>query len=107
MDTTKLPKWAQQEIDRLERNVEYWKARATAGPNNSNTFVRNSHHDDDTPLGAGPIVRFFPGPGRGWADVVEVNIVGDQVRVCGGDLLGIFPSSSNSFTVKPMRWNER
>lgn len=31
-DTSKLPRWAQQYIDKLERDVAYWKSAATAGP---------------------------------------------------------------------------
>lgn len=57
-DVSKLPKWAQREIERLTNNVEYWQNKATAGPDNSDTFVRR-YGAPNTPLGSGETILFI------------------------------------------------
>lgn len=52
-----LPKWAQDEIARLERKVEHWHKKATAGPEDSDVFVVNFGAEDQ-PLGLARLLRF-------------------------------------------------
>ncbi len=35
----RLPQWAQNQIERLEANVEFWRGRALVGPKESDTFL--------------------------------------------------------------------
>lgn len=96
-DVTKLPKWAQREIERLGRDVEYWKAKATAGPDNSDTFI--AQHPVDTPLGDSPRIRFvLPNGGRIEAHIVEDHL---QVRSEGSSgALHVVPSAANSIRLR-------
>lgn len=58
----RLPKAVRYELERLESDVEYWKAKATAGPEDSNTFIQGGGLDrgSDTPLGNSPRIDFEP-----------------------------------------------
>lgn len=94
-DITKLPQWAQQHIRTLEHNVEHWKKKATAGPEDSNTFIRN-YIADDTPLGDSPRIAFRPG-----GDEFTVYIVNDYLRVeARHGALHVIPSASNSIHLR-------
>lgn len=55
-DESKLPQWAQHELQRLRANVEHWRDKALAGPEESNTFTR--HGMNHTPLGLSPTIEF-------------------------------------------------
>ncbi len=92
----RLPKWAQQEITRLNANVEYWKARATVGPENSDTFL-DPYGDPPTPLGKRPVVEFHLGPDR-FNDRIRVNVEAGgrgELYVAGGTTLKITPWATN------------
>lgn len=98
-DTSKLPKWAQQRIDKLERDVEYWKARATEGPENSDTFI-SWPMDSPKPLGSGYNIRFVVGSGSG--DYIEVRNQQDgsvEVRTAWRGMR-IHPTASNTIVVR-------
>lgn len=102
-DVERLPKWAQDRISQLEADVEYWKRLATAGPEDSDTFVRH-YADDDKPLGAGQRISFRWTDGRGeWPGFTEIEayIDGDHltVRASNGGLY-VQPSASNSIRVR-------
>lgn len=95
-----LPKWAQREIDRLTRDVEYWKGQFSAGPADSDTFVWGGSlkDEDNKPLGKGPTVIFRHGPS--WHERFDVHLKGDILRINGGDGLLVHPYSGNLIEVK-------
>ncbi len=98
----RLPKWAQQEIIRLETDVAWWKANATPEIEGSNTGVRHGY-DAVQALGDSPRIEFKLGPS--WFDTIEANVVRyggkEVVRLStgGGAPIMIFPSASNSIYV--------
>lgn len=99
-DLTKLPKWAQQEIDRLQRNVEHWKAKATAGPDTSDTWIE--HHAGRTPLGTNVHVVFtLPGGHElmAYREGHELRVSGD-----GHNAIAVVPQASNVVKVRPAAW---
>lgn len=60
-DVSKLPKWAQQRIRKLEADVTYWQGKASVGPEESDTFRHEYGErgaDAGQPLGAGANIRF-------------------------------------------------
>ncbi len=57
----RLPKWARQKIETLRGDVEFWKAKASAGPEDSDTFVATMYGELDRPLGRGETIRFIQG----------------------------------------------
>lgn len=89
----KLPKWAQAEVDRLTRDVAYWKRKATAGPEGSNTFIDAFPAEERTPLGDSPQIAFTFGDR--WHDMFRVRLDERELYVSGGDGLLIQPQSSN------------
>lgn len=95
----KLPQWVQRELRRLERDVEDWKTQATAGPEDSNTFIQR--FGNDTPLGDSPRVQFRLG--EGWHQSIEVRVEGDHVIVHGGSGLLVEPRAANSISLRPTR----
>lgn len=64
----KLPAWARDEIEHLRRDVDYWTARATAGPEDSDTFAygdpAHARLVDNLPLGRGERIYFVIGEGE-------------------------------------------
>lgn len=97
-DRTKLPKWAQSEIERLERNVEYWQKRATAGPEDSDTFARNVGNEaDDTPLGRERMIRFQMG--SEWWQYIDVRKEDARLVIQANAMIKILPAASNSCRV--------
>lgn len=58
----KLPRWAQQELDRLRRNLDHAKASRGEGPEGADTFIRDSA-DGDQPVAKGQTIRFQTGTG--------------------------------------------
>lgn len=64
-DVSKLPKWAQQELEMLRKNLAYWQKRALAGPDDSNT-VLEPYAKGGRPLGTDVTVRFLLP--NGWID---------------------------------------
>ena len=101
-DRAKLPKWAQQELRRLEADLRDAHARLGAGPDDSDTFA-DPYADAPRPLGKGTTVEFRTGPNR-FGDRVLVSVGKDRVRIHGGDSLHIYPSASNVIEVKPGRF---
>ena len=100
-DPSKLPKWAQLEIERLTSNVEYWKKKVEVGPDDSDTFVRQSY-DSAQPLGDSPRIEFRFG--EGWGEVIEAHLIYQQgkpmLRIdTHTGVLNITPSASNSIYV--------
>lgn len=53
---SKLPKWAQRYISELEQDNETYKAKLSAGPEDSDTFA--DPYDTERPLGRGTRIRF-------------------------------------------------
>jgi hypothetical protein len=98
-DVSKLPRWAAQHIDKLEKDVAYWKELATAGPDNSDTFV-SWPMDHPKPLGAGYNIRFVTGPSHG--DYIEVRNQQDgsvEVRTAWNAMV-VEPKASNTIVVR-------
>lgn len=95
-DRTKLPKWAQQELARLEQSVEYWQGLAVVGPEGSDTFVRQGWTREAgqllKPLGDSPSILFDTQSGR-----IEARVQDDYLQVAsyGAGWLQIRPQSSN------------
>ena len=104
-DITKLPKWAQAEIERLERSVEHWKAAASVGPENSTVFA-DAYSDAPRPLGEDPVIQFSK-CGMGFADI-RISRVKPGSNVldisCTEGTLEVSPQSGNVIRVRAGRW---
>lgn len=99
----RLPKWAQSRIEVLERDVEWWTEKATAGPENSDTFVRQAY-DKVQPLGDSPRIEYrFSEKAM---DSIEAHLViydgkpALRISSNGGDPIIVTPSASNSIYVR-------
>ena len=103
-DVTKLPKWAQQEISRLERDLAYARAKLAAGPEDSNTFAE-PYGAAPRPLGTGTLIRFQLGDPEDWGGYIDAHIEGDRLVVHSGHSLSVKPWASNVIHVKPERWS--
>jgi hypothetical protein len=56
-DLSRLPKWAQNEIRLLRREVTHWKERASVGPDDSNVFA-HPYSQAPLPLGLNADVEY-------------------------------------------------
>lgn len=100
-DRTRLPKWAQREIERLENDLASANRKLAEGPEDSDTFA-DPYSDTPRPLGKGTSVEFRLGPEI--ADKIHVRIERGKVNVYGGDYLRIYPQASNVINVVPDRF---
>lgn len=99
-DATKLPKWAQEELVSLRRQVaddrHYWKNKAleAASVATSNTQLVTHYGEEPRALPNNTAVRFVLGDAseREW---VEVVIRDGKLHVMGGDCLQVLPVASN------------
>jgi hypothetical protein len=95
----RLPKWAQEELARLRRQVLRERAlnddlRGKVGE--TNTHVQN-YGSDDQPLPKDARVQFRMG--ERYDQYVTVNVEGDALWLHGGRFLTIHPHVSNAFRV--------
>lgn len=100
-----LPKWAQAEMARLRGNVEYWRRRASVGPDDSNTFA-HPYSDAPLPLGHDTTIQFVTTAGLRINVHLERNRVSgayDRLDVNAGDSVLIVPRASNSIKIIPER----
>lgn len=105
-DLSRLPKWAQDEIDNLKRDVhqrqlridELLKTLESAAGADTDTFLvdymNNPHY---RPLPPGSSARFKTGEHT--SDFVEARIKDGIVEIYGGDALQIELHSSNTFKI--------
>lgn len=101
----RLPKWARDRIGQLEREVAYFQAKLSEGPEDSDTFL-DPHADAPRPLGCGGTVRFvLRADERGAREYVDVRLdrADSFLVVRGSDGLAVFPAASNSLFVKLAR----
>ena len=105
-DVTKLPKWAQSEIARLESNVADYKKMAYAVTTSeeeqlpiSNTEVAQGFDKDSKYLPPDTTVRFHGD--AGWLDV---TVSKRGIEVHAQDPLKVKPQSSNSIYIEVERW---
>lgn len=98
-DVNKLPRWAQNRIEKLEADVAYWEGRVVeAETGETNTF-----------LGDWPVNKGLPNDSRIVFNLpggqVDVQIKDDHLRVMarGGGSLEIQPHVSNVIHIKTGR----
>lgn len=87
-DLSKLPKWAQRRIQKLEHDVAYYKQEANLGLEEADAVL--SPYMDAQPLGSQPTIRFFVGPDRR-ADWIDVSHRGDELTIQTDHFLLIQP----------------
>lgn len=106
----RLPRWAQDTLKSLRRQVEDQKMRAddarmAGGPEDTDTILDPY---DDTPvrLKKGEHVRFLLGPDDYQWIECSVQKFGrfNIVRVISGDSLLVYPSSSNAAHLRSSHW---
>lgn len=104
----RLPSWARQEIERLERTVADLENRIAVGPEDSDTFVVG-YSRPDTPLGERTTIRFnldVDGGGRSGyieAGIQEGTWAGGRVLVVrGAESLEILSGSGNMVFIRDM-----
>lgn len=100
-DVSKLPKWAQTEIQRLERNLESANARLNTGPEDSDTFADPYFEESTRPLGRGTMIQF--GEERGRRFRVRIDKDG-RLDVSGDEGLIVIPRASNSILLESRRY---
>ncbi len=98
--TARLPKWAQQRIATLERNVERLQAKLAEGPSDSDTFA--GPYGTPRPLGRGTSIVFTGGglASTSSTDRVTVRRQGDgSLYVMCDESAVVLPRASNAFVV--------
>lgn len=102
----KLPKWAQDELERLRRELATAKRdRAEAFSRHPGTDVLRHDGTDYCDLPPGSTIRFVVG--EHFADWVDVRVreeAGEKlVDICGGDLFQVLPRAANAIRIRVKR----
>lgn len=98
----RLPKWAQQEIGRLNADIDYWKTKANVDNDTTRIFV-DRMQNDHTFIDEREQVSF--GSAEGWHNRITVRLdcdVDNQMHgilVTGGATLKVIPWSSNMLKI--------
>ena len=100
-DRSKLPVWAQREIERLERDIEHYKGVLSHGPEDSRVFA-DPFSSAPRPLGPNPLIEFRVGDDS-ISDRIRVRLEdrNDDTRiyVSGGTRMFIYPLAGNSVEI--------
>lgn len=101
----RLPKWAQQEIERLQRSVEWWQQQASVGPEDSTVFAE-PHSDAPRPLGTDPVVRFQnPLDPQSMLDVMRMKPGSAVLEIRSNQgAIEVSPQSGNVIRVRATDW---
>lgn len=99
-DRSRLPKWAAAYMQQLEREVEFWKEKATAGPADTDTRVILGLNDS-IPLDKGAQVRFQLQDVPWYGGHIDVRVTSHKtLQVMSPDGVRIRPIASNAFEVE-------
>lgn len=93
-DVTKLPKWAQQRIEVLERDLERAHKQLAEGPADSRIFADPYIHN--RPLGEDEIIRFHLREGFH----IDARLRGERLEIHGVEQFVVAPRSSNVIEVR-------
>jgi hypothetical protein len=98
-DLSRLPKWAQDEIERLQRDLGYAQAKLAEGLEDSDTFA-DPYGAVMRSLGSGPLIRFG---GEGHEGTFDARWHEGALHIHGnagmrGEMV-ILPQVSNSITL--------
>ena len=97
-----LPKWAQNELARLERDLEYTRAKLAQAPDDSRVFA-NPYSDAPQPLGDADVEFRVNDHDKFKVGLDDVRD-GTVLTVYGGDTLQIEPQASNVVRVRLRRF---
>ena len=107
MNVERLPKWAQEHIAKLERDLKYAQERIVVFEGKqikSNTYEEYGRGTDKpqfTYLRQGAVVTFDLEPHKGWHRAIDCRITDDGVlHVMGRGSIVVMPSSSNVVNIK-------
>lgn len=100
----RLPKWAKDEILRLEANVEHWQAKASVGPDDTNVFV-DPYSDAPKPLHRRAHVRWTFDENVRRCRYVEVWQKGGELQIqASSDTIAFVPQASNCGRIRLVNW---
>ena len=100
-DITKLPMWAQSEIQRLTQDLAAANAKLSVGPEDSDTFADPYSDSARRPLGRGTLIQF--GVERGERMLVRWEDGKLQVSSDGMGL-AVQPRAANSVDIVARGW---
>jgi hypothetical protein len=100
-DYSKLPKWAQSEIDVLKKNIEHYKEQfRQMSEKDTNTFMTRGLRDNDVGLPRDSSIRFV----FGLRKEIDVRIdMDNNLYVSGLDTLQIIPWASNVVKIRILK----
>jgi hypothetical protein len=96
-DLSKLPKWAQMRIEKLEHDVAYLRAKLSAGDEDSVVFA-DPHSSARRPLGDSD-VEFRLG-----AEKILVRVESGGLYVNGSRGIAIEPQAGNAVHIRTGTW---
>lgn len=104
-DITKLPKWAQEEISKLESDVKYWQTKYKTFDGQMKTRIQvdgRFNKDTDTYLPEHSTVSFKLKEDDVPFRAIDVTIVKGVLRIYADDMV-VLPVASNSIYIKQAR----
>jgi hypothetical protein len=108
-DPSKLPKWAQDEMERLRRDVTYWKAKAheylhaEQDPSTTDTAVRGFGLEKDRGLPVGTCIAFKLASKRyrdALGNFAHVQVKDGALEINTGRSMVIIPHVTNVIRIR-------
>ncbi len=100
----RLPKWARDHIDRLERDLDRYKAeRVRIDTGDTEVFVQGPGVEPDLPLPPHSTVRFVLGETRFDVSAEGATLQVYAVGQSGVDTIAVFPRAANSIAIGALR----
>lgn len=94
----KLPKYAQNEINRLRNDVEYYKKKVNQieGKEETNVYLVEGLLSDARPLPKNSHIMFVVNPDEKIFQRIQISIKMNRIEVSGDRTLRIEPRTSNA-----------
>ncbi len=105
-DITKLPKWAQQELNKANNAAIYWKGQYLSITGEKETSIKIHGNlgleNADSYLPSGSNISFKLKKDDRATRAIDISIVQETLRIYGDDMV-VLPRSSNSIYIKQFR----
>jgi len=94
----RLPKWAQREISRLNREIEHLLDKIRERDQGAGRIVVDAYSDEAFRVSETAVIKFEIGDNTGNSITIHIN--NDALHINGSDCFAVLPMSSNDVEIK-------
>ena len=94
----RLPKWAREEISRLNRDIEHLLGKLRERDQGAGRIVVDAYSDEAFRVSETAVIKFEIGDNT--RDSITVRMRNDALHINGSDCFAVLPMSSNDVEIK-------